>query len=126
MSFSAAPFDKCDAAYIFAGLVDIYRLAADKGTEGPGMDIEQLTEHHSGECFLMAYMLDTAVQAAQAISATVDFDRADLGMFAYDHLDTTQPGGLIYFIWANCIQQHNSITEAVSIYVRSQGWPLKA
>lgn len=120
-STNNAPYDRVDAAYIFTGLLDSYRAAVDaEGDTGP---MSELIEHHSGECHLFGHMFETAIHASQAISLIVDFDKADLGMFAYDHLDSTEPGSLIHAVWINCILEHACPADIVALYVNSKGWP---
>jgi hypothetical protein len=119
------PYDHVDAAYIFLGLYNSYAKAVDgereRGNENGPM--EHLIDYHSGECHLMAHMFDTAISASQALSSIVDFDSADLGMFAYDWLDSIEPGSLISAVWTNCILEHKCAGDIVSIFVRGKGWP---
>jgi len=119
---SNAPYDRVDAAYIFTGLHTSYTNAAnaEEGNNGP---IAQLIERYSGECYLMAHMFETSIAASKALSSIVDFDRADLGMFAYDHLDKVEPGSLIYALWSACVLEQKAPADIVGVYVDAMGWP---
>jgi hypothetical protein len=119
---SNAPYDKVDAAYIFIGLHASYTNAANEEESDNG-PIAQLIEHHSGECHLMAFMFETSIAASKAISSIVDFDRADLGMFAYDHLDNAEPGSLIYALWSACVLEQKDPAGVVKAWVDAMGWP---
>lgn len=115
-----APYDSADAAYIMKAFIELH--AASCGT----LAVREAEEGLNGEVGLYQRMFEYSAHCAAAISAVVDFDKADLGVFAYEHLDDTADNSLCHsFFWLAVIGDDTPL-DIVNAHARANGWAVLA
>jgi hypothetical protein len=115
-----APYDHCDAPYIIQGLLALYQEAA----RADESQIIELRDEMEGELRVYAHIWDTTIKAAQAISAVVDFDDGELGVFAYEHCDGHEPGSMVHTLFTRCILAHDEPLNVIVDFATASGWTL--
>lgn len=115
---TAPEYDTADASYLFLAFTGLYRANHDS--------LEDLIESCNGEHGVYSELWTLAIESAQAISAVVDFEDGRLGMFAYEHLNTEEPGTLPHKLFWSCFAsgESHSADEVVTAYARAEGWPM--